>query len=76
MHAAAKYFATAGIIGFSKPERLIIDEADSMRTEHMRIFSNQEGDGYYALLFQVLNSQNFNTVMEAFFNKVYGQSNA
>jgi hypothetical protein len=54
IHAAAKYFAESGIIGPNKPDRLIIDEANSMRTKHMRVFTTKEGDGYYALLFQEL----------------------
>jgi hypothetical protein len=54
IHAAAKYFAAAGIIGPDKPDRLIIDDCDSMRTKHMRVFTTKEGDGYYALLFKEL----------------------
>jgi hypothetical protein len=65
MHAAAKYFSAAGIIGPDKPDRLIIDEANSMRTKHMRVFTKHEGDGYYALLFQELTKQNYNAVIES-----------
>jgi hypothetical protein len=54
IHAAAKYFAAAGIIGPDKPDRLIIDDCDSMRTKHMRVFTTNKGDGYYALLFKEL----------------------
>jgi hypothetical protein len=70
IHAAAKYFATAGIIGPDKPDRLIIDDCDSMRTKHMRVFTTNEGDGYYALLFKELTRQNYNDVMEALLGKV------
>jgi len=66
MHAAAKYFAAAGIIGPDKPDRLIIDEANSMRTKHMRVFTTHKSDGYYALLFQELTKQNYNAVIESF----------
>jgi hypothetical protein len=66
MHAAAKHFAAAGIIGPDKPDRLIIDEANSMRTKHMRVFTTHCGDGYYALLFQELTKQNYNAVIESF----------
>jgi hypothetical protein len=66
MHAAAKHFAASGIIGPDKPDRLIIDEANSMRTNHMRVFTTQSGDGYYALLFQELTKQNYNAVIESF----------
>jgi hypothetical protein len=76
IHAAAKYFANSGIIGPDKPDRLIIDDSDSMRTKHMRVFTTKEGDGYYALLFQELTRQNYNTVIESFLNTVYEQSNA
>ena len=58
IHAAAKYFANSGIIGPDKPDRLIIDDSDSMRTKHMRTFTTKEGDGYYALLFQELTKEN------------------
>jgi len=54
IHAAAKYFAAAGIIGPDKSDRLIIDDCDNMRTKHMRTFTTKEGDGYYALLFKEL----------------------
>ena len=74
IHAAAKYFANAGIIGASKAERLIIDDSDSMRTRQMRIFATNEGDGYYALLFQELTRQNYNNVIESFLKTVYEQS--
>jgi hypothetical protein len=74
IHAAAKYFAAAGIIGPDKPDRLIIDECDSMRTKHMRVFTTNEGDGYYALLFQELSKQNYNNVIESFLKTVYEQS--
>jgi hypothetical protein len=74
MHAAAKYFAASGIIGDDKPDRLIIDEAYSMRTKHMRTFATQDGDGYYALLFQELTKQNYNAVIESFLKTVYEQS--
>ena len=70
MHAAAKYFAAAGIIGPDKPDRLIIDEANSMRTKHMRVFASKEGDGHYALLFQELTKQNYNAVIESFIGKL------
>ena len=76
IHAAAKYFANSGIIGPDKPDRLIIDDCDSMRTKHMRVFTTKEGDGYYALLFQELTRQNYNTVIESFLKTVYEQSNA
>jgi hypothetical protein len=66
IHAAAKYFANSGIIGPDKPDRLIIDDSDSMRTKHMRVFTTNEGDGYYALLFQELTRQNYNDVIESF----------
>jgi hypothetical protein len=66
IHAAAKYFANSGIIGPDKPDRLIIDDCDSMRTKHMRVFNTKEGDGYYALLFQELTKQNYSNVMESF----------
>ena len=66
MHAAAKHFAASGIIGPDKPDRLIIDEANSMRTKHMRTFTTHSGDGYYALLFQELTKQNYNAVIESF----------
>ena len=65
-----KYFANAGIIGASKAERLIIDDSESMRTKHMRVFATNEGDGYYALLFQELTRQNYNNVMESFLGKL------
>jgi hypothetical protein len=74
IHAAAKYFAAAGIIGPDKPDRLIIDDCDSMRTKHMRVFTTNYGDGYYALLFKELTRQNYNDVMEAFLKTVYEQS--
>ena len=74
IHTAAKYFAAAGIIGPDKPDRLIIDDSDSMRTKHMRVFTTNEGDGYYALLFKELTRQNYNDVMEAFLTTVYEQS--
>ena len=70
IHAAAKYFAAAGIIGPDKPDRLIIDEANSMRTKHMRVFASKEGDGHYALLFQELTKQNYNAVIESFIGKL------
>ena len=76
MHAAAKHFAAAGIIGPDKPDRLIIDEANSMRTKHMRVFTTYKGDGYYALLFQELTKQNYNAVIESFLKTVYEQSKA
>ena len=76
MHAAAKHFAAAGIIGPDKPDRLIIDEANSMRTKHMRVFTTKEGDGYYALLFQELTKQNYNPVIDSFLKTVYEQSKA
>jgi hypothetical protein len=66
IHAAAKYFANSGIIGPDKPDRLIIDDCDSMRTKHMRVFNTKEGDGYYALLFQELTKQNYSNVIESF----------
>ena len=66
MHAAAKHFAASGIIGPDKPDRLIIDEANSMRTKHMRVFTTHKSDGYYALLFQELTKQNYNAVIESF----------
>jgi hypothetical protein len=44
----------------------IIDDSDSMRTKHMRVFTTKEGDGYYALLFEELTRQNYNDVMESF----------
>lgn len=66
MHAAAKHFAASGIIGPDKPDRLIIDEAGSMQTKHMRVFTTKEGDGYYAVLFQELTKQNYNAVIESF----------
>jgi hypothetical protein len=66
MHAAAKHFAASGIIGPDKADRLIIDEANSMRTKHMRVFTTKEGGGYYALLFQELTKQNYNAVIESF----------
>ena len=43
IHAAAKYFAAAGIIGPDKPDRLIIDDCDSMRTKHMRVLLLKRG---------------------------------
>jgi len=70
IHAAAKYFAAAGIIGPDKPDRLIIDDCDSIRTKHMRVFTTNEGDGYYALLFQELTRQNYSDVIESFLGKV------
>ena len=70
MHAAAKHFAASGIIGPDKPDRLIIDEANSMRTKHMRVFTTDSGDGYYALLFQELTKQNYNAVIESFIGKL------
>ena len=70
IHAAAKYFAAAGIIGPDKPDRLIIDEANSMRTNHMRVFTTYKGDGHYALLFQELTKQNYNAVIESFIGKL------
>lgn len=73
IHAAAKYFAESGIIGPNKPDRLIIDVSDSMRTKHMRVFTTNEGDGYYALLFQELTNQNYSNVIESFLNTVYEQ---
>jgi hypothetical protein len=69
MHAAAKHFAASGIIGPDKPDRLIIDEANSMRIKHMRVFTTHSGDGYYALLFQELTRQNYNAVIESFLKK-------
>jgi hypothetical protein len=66
MYAAAKHFAASGIIGSDKPDRLIIDEANSMRTKHMRTFATQSGDDYYALLFQELTKQNYTAVIESF----------
>ena len=74
MHAAAKHFAASGIIGPDKPDRLIIDEANSMRTKQMRVFATHSGDGYYALLFQELTKQNYNAVIESFLKTVYEQS--
>ena len=74
IHAAAKYFASSSIIGPDKPDRLIIDDSDSMRTKHMRVFTTNEGDGYYALLFQELSKQNYNNVIESFLKIVYEQS--
>ncbi len=74
MHAAAKHFAASGIIGPDKPDRLIIDEANSMRTKHMRVFTTHKGDGYYALLFQELTKQNYNNVIDSFLKTVYEQS--
>ena len=74
MHTAAKYFASLSIIGPDKPDRLIIDDSDSMRTKHMRVFTTNEGDGYYALLFQELSKQNYNNVIESFLKIVYEQS--
>jgi hypothetical protein len=74
IHAAAKYFAAAGIIGSDKPDRLIIDDCDSMRTKHMRVFNTKEGDGYYALLFNELTRQNYNNIIESFLKTVYEQS--
>lgn len=76
MHDAAKHFAASGIIGPDKPDRLIIDEANSMRTTHMRTFTKHSGDGYYALLFQELTKQNYNAVIESFLKTVYEQSKA
>ena len=76
MHAAAKHFAASGIIGSDKPDRLIIDEANSMRTKHMRTFITKDGNGYYALLFQELTKQNYNAVIESFLRTVYEQSKA
>ena len=76
MRAAAKYFAAAGIIGPDKPDRLIIDEANSMQTKHMRTFATHSGDGYYALLFQELTKQNYNAVIESVLKTVYEQSKA
>jgi hypothetical protein len=70
MHAAAKHFAASGIIGPDKPDRLIIDEANSMRTKHMRTFTTKECDGYYALLFQELTKKNYNAVIESFIGKL------
>ena len=70
IHAAAKYFANSGIIGPDKPDRLIIDDCDSMRTKHMRVFTTNEGDGYYALLFKELTRQNYNDVMESFLKTI------
>ena len=70
MHAVAKHFAASGIIGPDKPDRLIIDEANSMRTKHMRTFTSHSGDGYYALLFQELTKQNYNAVIESFIGKL------
>ena len=70
MYAAAKYFAASGIIGPDKPDRLIIDEANSMRTKQMRVFATHSGDGYYALLFQELTKQNYNAVIESFIGKL------
>ncbi len=66
IHAAAKFFAESGIIGPDKPDRLIIDNCDSMRTKHIRVFNTKEGDGYYALLFQELTKQNYINVMKSF----------
>ena len=76
MHAAAKHFATSGIIGPDKPDRLIIDEANSMRTKHMRTFITKDGNGYYALLLQELTKKNYNAVIESFLKTVYEQSKA
>ena len=76
MHAAAKHFAASGIIGPDKPDRLIIDEANSMRTKHMRTFITKDGNGYYALLFQELTKKNYNAVIESFLKTVYEQSKA
>lgn len=70
MHAAAMHFAASGIIGPDKPDRLIIDEANSMQTKHMRTFTTQDGAGYYALLFQELTKQNYNAVIESFIGKL------
>jgi hypothetical protein len=42
----------------------------------MRTFTTKEGDGYYALLFQELNKQNYNAVIESFLKTVYEQSKA
>ncbi len=70
MYAAAKHFAAFGIIGPDKPDRLIIDEANSLRTKHMRVFTTHSGDGYYALLFQELTKQNYNAVIESFIGKL------
>ena len=74
MHAAAKHFAASSIIGPNKPDRLIIDEANSMRTKHMRVFTTHCCDGYYALLFKELTKQNYNAVIESFLKTVYEQS--
>jgi hypothetical protein len=54
MHTVAKYFANSGIIGPDKPDRLIIDDCDSMRIKHMPVFTTNESNAYYALLFQEL----------------------
>lgn len=70
MYAAAKHFAASGIIGPDKPDRLIIDEANSMRTKHMQVFTTNSGDGYYALLFKELTKQNYNAVIESFIGKL------
>jgi hypothetical protein len=70
MHAAAKHFAASGLIGPDKPDRLIIDEANSMRTKHMRTFTTNSGDGYYSLLFQELTKQNYNAVIESCIGKL------
>jgi hypothetical protein len=40
----------------------------------MRVFTTNEGDGYYALLFQELSKQNYNNVIESFLKTVYEQS--
>ena len=76
MHATAKHFAASGIIGPDKPDRLIIDEANSMRTKHMRTFITKDGNGYYALLLQELTKKNYNAVIESFLKTVYEQSKA
>jgi hypothetical protein len=54
----SKYFVNSRIIEPDKPDRLIIDDSDSMRTKNMRTFITKEGNGYYALLFQELSKQN------------------